>query len=49
MLTSNNEQGKEMQLTESEVNVYGIVPCGQAREDCLTDCVGGGAFLSTVD
>ena len=44
---NNNEQKKE--LEELEVNIYSIPECGQVRHDCLNDCIGGGAFISTAE
>lgn len=46
MIMNENEQKKE--LEQVEVNVYGLPECDQVRKDCLNDCIGGGAFLSTT-
>lgn len=41
-------QRKETELEQAEVNVYALPECDQVRKDCLNDCIGGGAFLSTT-
>lgn len=47
MMKNDNEEKKA--LEQMEVEVYGITDCGQLRYDCLNDCIGGGAFLSTTE
>ena len=44
-----NENQEKKELEQLEVEVYGIPSCGQLRYDCLNDCIGGGAFLSTTE
>lgn len=43
----NSEQKEELEMLE--VNLYGIPECGQLRNACLNDCIGGGAFISTTE
>lgn len=47
MMRNENQEKKE--LEQMEVEVYGIPACGQIRHECLNDCIGGGAFLSTTE
>ena len=39
----------EQELRKEEVNVYELPACGELRNRCLNDCIGGGAFISTTD
>lgn len=36
------------ELSKAEINVY-TSNCGQSRLNCMTDCVGGGPFISTAN
>lgn len=47
-MIENKNNEKNLELEKEEVNVYGIPECDQVRKDCLNDCIGGGAFISTT-
>ena len=47
-MIENKNNEKNWKLEKEEVNVYGIPECDQVRKDCLNDCIGGGAFISTT-
>ena len=39
---------KEDELLIEEVNIY-TSSCNEIRSDCLTDCIDGSAWLSTLE
>ena len=44
----NERKAKNYETDIEEVNVY-IADCGITRKACVTDCIGGSAWLSTMN
>ena len=44
----NERKAKNYETDIEEVNVY-IADCGITRKACVTDCIGGSAWISTMN
>ena len=44
----NERKAKNYETDIEEVNVY-IADCGITRKACVTDCIGGSAWMSTMN
>ena len=44
----NERKAKNYETDIEEVNVY-IADCGTTRKACVTDCIGGSAWISTMN